>query len=617
MTMTTTRVALAQINPTVGDFDLNKSLILNSLTLAQRAGCDIVVFPELAVCGYPPEDLLLRKSFLEKCRDTTVEIATKVKDMVALVGTPWQYNWGNHRRAFNHNGNELFNSAVIMANGKIQDIYFKTELPNYGVFDEKRYFSRLDTPECLLFVLNGLRFGVTICEDIWIYPSPVQTLAGMNNVDITLNLSASPFFAGKLEESRYSALHNYCSHTGSSLVYCNLVGGQDSLVFDGTSVVMDSTGEVHHMAERFEEDLLIADLDSTTFARKYKQDLGYVYRDYYQTTATLDRTFAYEFGPNPMTNRPPARKENTAIFEGWLHNNHIEEIYLALVLGLQDYVIKNGFEKVVIGNSGGIDSALVTALAVEALGNENVIGITMPSRITSDNTQDDAIILMENFGIQQDVIRIESLATSYSDVIAFSRTWSSAVQENPVVWENIQARIRGNILMALSNQFGWLVLSTGNKSETAVGYCTLYGDMAGGFSPIKDVRKLQVYALVDYVNTLRRRKGLAGIPESIIERPPSAELSADQVDTDALGPYEYLDEIVRRYVEQDQSRVEVIDHFKSLMFPKIEDPVDYAKKMMRMIDRNEYKRRQGCPGIKITPKAFGKDRRMPITNGYS
>jgi NAD+ synthase (glutamine-hydrolysing) len=612
-----TRVALAQINVVVGDISTNTEKIIEHIYRAKDYKCDIVVFPELAVCGYPPEDLLMRKSFLDRCHEAVKEISQHVSHITALVGSPWLFGWGDHRRAFNHNGKELFNSAVLMANRGIQDIYFKTELPNYGVFDEKRYFSRLDDPECLIFVMNGLRFNITICEDIWIWPSPVQRLAGMNDVDVTLNLSASPFYAGKLEEARHQALQNFCTHTGSSLVYTNLVGGQDELVFDGTSVVMDANGHVHHMANRFEEDFLVVDLNEA-FSRKREQ--AYPFRDYYPTTSAIERTFAAKLEPCPESNRTIGIHEsNTAEFLSWLEDRHIEEIYFVIVLGLRDYVRKNGFQKVVIGESGGIDSAVVTALAVAALGSENVIAVTMPSLITSDETKGDAILLAENFGILCETIPIQPTFVEYHNALRNMEAWNRKDKTHSlkeVVSENLQARIRGNILMALSNEFGWLVLSTGNKSETAVGYCTLYGDMAGGFSPIKDVPKTKIWELAELINEIRIVDGLLGIPESIIKRPPTAELSVGQSDEKALGPYDYVDQVVESYVEQGSPRSEIIANFRSLVFPAMEDPAANAVKIMDLIDRNEYKRRQGPPGVKITPVAFGKDRRMPITNRF-
>jgi NAD+ synthase (glutamine-hydrolysing) len=617
--MTTTRVALAQINPTVGDFDLNKSLILNSLTLAQRAGCDIIVFPELVVCGYPPEDLLLKQSFLTKCHEAVESIAEEATDIVALVGSPWKFNWGKHRHEFNRNGEELYNAAVILADGKVQDVYFKTELPNYGVFDEKRYFSRLETPECLVFVMNGVRFCITICEDIWVEQSPVRTLAAMNNVDVTLNLSASPFFAGKLTTSRYEALSQYCLKTGTSLIYTNLIGGQDSLIFDGTSLVMDHRGKIRYVAKRFEEDFLVVDLDESFMKNKTE---GYMFRDYYSTTSSIERDFAQKFetiGNAKSTIQPDTPQQHgpfddfTDVLRG---QTEVEEVYLALKRGLIDYVDKNGFPKVVVAVSGGIDSAVTLALAVETLGINRVVGITMPSRITSDDTQDDAVTLMENFGIQQDTIHIEHLVNMYIESIAHSKIWANALEENPVVWENIQARIRGNVLMALSNQFGWLVLSTGNKSETAVGYCTLYGDMVGGFSILKDVYKTLVYKIGHYINMKRHERGLLGIPISTFERPPSAELAEGQTDEEVLGPYSVLDKVLEAYIEKEMSVTEVKEFFGALAFPPLKDMKAYVEKIVRMVDRNEYKRRQSCPGVKITPKDFGKDRRLPITNAY-
>ena len=392
------RVALAQINTTVGDIDGNWGKILNGIQEAKDEGCDIIVFPELAICGYPPEDLLLRKSFLHECHSSVLNLAKHANGITALVGSPWKYKWGEHRRSYNHNGEELYNAAVLMSQGKIQDIYFKTELPNYGPFDEKRYFSRLDDPECLVFIMNGLRFNITICEDVWIWPSPVQTLAGMNDVDVTLNLSASPFYVNKLEDRSY-VLQKFCEHTGSSMVYTNLVGCQDELIFDGSSMVLDAWGGVQHMAERFQEDLMIVDLDAETYTRK-REDRGYLFRDYYGTTATIERTFAYVVEPNTLPEVHKSHKSNTTFFEGWLHGDaENEEMWGALVLGIKDYVTKNGFTDVVLGVSGGIDSSVVLALAVEALGHEHVHAISMPSWVSSEDTRNDAQILAKNFEV--------------------------------------------------------------------------------------------------------------------------------------------------------------------------------------------------------------------------
>ena len=613
------RVALAQINPKVGNLNLNREFIIDWIRTAQSQGCDLIVFPELSVCGYPPEDLLLKQSFLSRCKESVEMIAEETKGIVALVGSPWKFNWGKHRHEFNKNGEELFNSAVVLADQGIQDVYFKTELPNYGVFDERRYFSRLETPECLVFILNGVRFCVTICEDIWIEQSPIRTLAGMNNIDVTLNLSASPFFAGKLATSRYEALTQYCLKTTTTLVYVNNVGGQDELIFDGSSMVIDNRGKVRYMADRFTSDLLMVDLDESFV--KSNTDT-YLFRDFYPTTSSIERDYAPKFAPNPNKPSPSLlqlgneRRVTDKLFDVIQQQTGTDEIYHALVKGLQDYVNKNGFYEVVIGESGGIDSAVTTAIAVEALGASRVIGVTMPSLITSDDTKDDAILLMKNFGIEYGIVPIQPTYVQYNTEIQNSSLWKSVTRGGKsVVQENLQARVRGNILMAFSNQFGWLVLSTGNKSETAVGYCTLYGDMAGGFNVLKDVYKTQVRALARHINTLRSRKNLLGIPESILTRPPSAELSVGQTDEATLGAYTLLDPVLEAYIERELS---VDDIQKSLSGTLLvhKAPDDYVRTIVQKVDRNEYKRRQSCPGIKITPRAFGKDRRMPITNGY-
>jgi len=634
--MNPVRVALAQINPTVGDLRKNESLILDALNEAQKSCCDIIVFPELAVSGYPPEDLLLKQSFLKECKETVERIASKVGNIVALLGAPWKFNWGKHRHEFNRNGEELYNSAMILAHGQIQDAYFKTELPNYGVFDEKRYFSRLETPECLIFVMNGIRFYVTICEDIWIDQSSVRTLAAMNNVDVTLNLSASPFYAGKLVDSRYEALAGYCKRTTSSLVYTNLVGGQDELVFDGTSMILDYRGVVFHIAERFKEDLLVIDLDET-FVKQHEDTERYQFRDYYPTTSSIERDFAQRFDPNPIKDRPPVgagdsdkRLRLTTTFRNLDHENRekrkdgspepneddIKEVFEALILGTTDYVNKCGFKKVLVGMSGGIDSAVTCALAVEALGPDRVVGITMPSMFTSNETENDALATMSNLEIEASCVPIEPLTRLYHGAIDISILWKEKGEGKGVVWENIQARIRGNLLMIFSNQYDWLVLSTGNKSETAVGYSTLYGDMVGGFAVLKDVYKTVVQELAPYINKVRAERGLLGIPESTLKRPPTAELSPGQTDEKALGPYWLLDQILKLYIEKEMSLSEIKEHLRDVLVGP-DYTLGHVDKVVRMVDRNEYKRRQGPPGIKITPRAFGKDRRMPIVNHFN
>ncbi len=537
------RVALSQINSTVGDFEGNVSKILEAIRRAKGEAADIVVFPELAVCGYPPEDLLLRPGFLRDCRRAVENVARSCEGIIALVGFAEE------------DGGRVYNAAGVIRDADIAAVYRKIELPNYGVFDEKRYFS--PGSGCVVFEAKKVPLMVTICEDVWVEKGAVERDARAGGARVVLNLSASPFHAGKLEERR-EVLAGFARRAGVFVCYANLVGGQDELVFDGGSLVVDPGGEVLASATRFEEDLLVVDLP---------------------VGAADERTL-------------PGRRAPES--EG------PEEIYRALVLGTGDYVRKNGFEKVVIGLSGGIDSSLTAAIAVEALGNKNVIGVTMPSRYTSQETRGDAARVAENLDISLLTAPVEEIFSAYLTTLREP----FGPNEPGIEHENLQARIRGNILMALSNRFGWLVLTTGNKSETAVGYCTLYGDMAGGFAIIKDVPKTLVYELSHYVNEHRRREI---IPRGVLERAPSAELRPDQKDEDSLPPYETLDPILKAYVEEDRTP----DEIAAAGY----DP-ELVQEVVRMVDRSEYKRRQAPPGVKITPRAFGRDRRLPITNRY-
>jgi NAD+ synthase (glutamine-hydrolysing) len=517
--------------------------IIAAIGQARDAGADIVTLPELAVCGYPPEDLLLRQDFLRTTRAALEVVIPKSKGIIAVVGF-----------ADSVDGN-VYNAAAVINDAHLVGTYHKVELPNYGVFDEERYFC--PGTECSDFHVGGISLAVNICEDIWIPGSPAEHCALNSDARISLNISASPFHAGKLGVRR-KILIDFAKRTNTLVFYNNLVGGQDELVFDGRSLVVSPEGEVLACAKLFEEDLLIFD---------------------------TERGDSHN------------RKEDCQVPEIGIP----EEVRKALVLGTGDYVRKNGFKKVVIGLSGGIDSSLTAAIAVEALGKENVIGVTMPSQYTSHETRSDAELLAENLGIRLITVPVRSIFSSYLDMLAEPFGSGAPGIES----ENLQARIRGNILMALSNRFGWLVLTTGNKSETAVGYCTLYGDMAGGFAVIKDVPKTLVYQVSEYIN---EKSGWEVIPDSVLQRPPTAELRPDQKDEDSLPPYSILDPILQAYVEEDRSPDEIIaDGFDA----------QTVKEVIRMVDRNEYKRRQAPPGVKITPKAFGKDRRLPITNRYS
>jgi NAD+ synthase (glutamine-hydrolysing) len=552
--MPTLRISLAQINPTVGDFDKNADKIIKAIDDAKKANVDIVTFPELAICGYPPEDLLLKNKFLQDNRSALENITKHTEGISVIVGFADMFD-GN-----------VYNAAALISDRRLISIYHKVELPNYGVFDEKRYF----TPgnDGLTFEINGIKASVNICEDVWIVGSKVEDYVRDNQVRMVFNISSSPFHAGKLS-TRRDILMGFARRNNTYICYNNLVGGQDELVFDGGSLIISPQGELIARAKRFEEELLIADVEiegSTNVILKQKD---------------TDHPIEY----------PPT---NSASLD------RIEEVYSALVLGTGDYIRKNGFKKVVLGLSGGIDSSLTAAIAVDALGKENVIGITMPSQYTSSETRSDAQILAENLEIQFITVPINHTFITYLD--ALKEPFGEG--EYGIEVENLQARIRGNILMAMSNRFGWLVLTTGNKSEMAVGYCTLYGDMAGGFAVIKDVPKTLVYELSDYVNQKTQKEI---IPVSVIKRPPTAELRPNQKDEDSLPPYAILDPILRAYVEDDKSLSDICASGFS---------IDTVRDVLRMVDRSEYKRRQSPPGVKITPKAFGRDRRLPITNRY-
>ena len=542
--MAALRIAQAQINTTVGDFAGNVEKIAAAVGRARDLDADVVTFPELALCGYPPEDLLLRPRFLGDSRKALERVIAGAGGVTTILGFPHFADGGVH------------NAAAIISAGVLINTYHKVELPNYGVFDEKRYF--IPGTGCQIININGVRVGVTICEDIWIEGGAVEKSMIESRAAIVLNISGSPFHAGKLA-ARCEIVGRFAKRTGAIVCYSNLVGGHDELVFDGGSLVVAPDGRVLATAARFEEDLLVTNIN-VSGADSHDSPAS--------TAAELGQT---------------------------------EEICAALVLGTRDYVRKNGFKKVVIGLSGGIDSSLTAAIAVEALGKGNVVGVTMPSQHTSSATRSDAERLASNMGIELVTVPIEAVYSTYVETLA------EPFGEGPpgIEHENLQARIRGNFLMALSNCFGWLVLTTGNKSETAVGYCTLYGDMAGGFAVIKDVPKTTVYELAEYVN---RKAGRDVIPRSVMQRPPTAELRPDQKDEDSLPPYAVLDPILRAYVEEDKSPDEIAAEGFD---------IDIVTEVVRMVDRNEYKRRQAPPGIKITPKAFGRDRRLPITNRYS
>ncbi len=562
------RIALAQVNFKVGDIAGNSKKILKWADKARKAEADLVAFPELAISGYPPEDLLLKKHFLIDCADALSALAKKIKGITAVIGVP-------------HASRDVFNSAAVVGDGRIVLTCNKVHLPNYGVFDEKRYFK--PARKVCVLNLNGTRIGISVCEDIWSEDVPaVQAWEG--RASILLNISSSPYHVGK-GNARAGLLGQRALSNNAYVAYVNLVGGQDELVFDGQSMVIDPTGNVIARARQFAEDLLIADIEEIPGREKTK--VGWERR-----------------GPGlrvDTAEHKTAARERRSNLESRLEKplQVLPEIYAALVLGTRDYVRKNGFKKVVIGLSGGIDSTLVAAVAADAVGARNVIGVSMPSRYSSDHSISDARAVARGLKIKLHTVAIEAIFKSYLKALApILKGGKPDITE-----ENIQARIRGNILMAFANRHNWLMLATGNKSELAVGYCTLYGDLAGGFAVLKDVPKTLVYHLARY-RTGRRKKVF---PESVFTKPPSAELRANQKDEDALPPYEVLDPVLGMYVEEDMSINRIAkEGFKKSLVVEVANLVDSA----------EYKRRQGPPGVKITPRAFGKDRRMPITNLY-
>ncbi len=567
------RLALAQINSVVGDVDGNAARIVEWLGEARGAQADVVLFPELVVTGYPPEDLLLRPGFVRAARRAVDKIAQAAHGITVLLGAP-------------HLDADLYNACFVLAHGEVRCIYRKRYLPNYGVFDEDRYFA----PSNDLFLLRfgDVRIGPTICEDIW-QPGPPATDLALAGAQLIANISASPFHVGKDREReemlRVRALDNSCF-----VALCNAVGGQDELVFDGHSVVLDDDGEVLARAAGFQEELLVVDVDPAAAVGRRLRDV--------RRRALARERVAVE--PTEIEFGAPREQQDATPLRIVPQLDDLEQMRLALELGLHDYVTKNGFGDVVIGLSGGIDSALTAALCVEALGAERVHGVSMPSRYSSAATRSDAERLAESLGIDFREIAIEPTVDSFTSALREH----FAGRDSDLTEENLQARIRGTLLMALSNKFGWLVIATGNKSELSVGYSTLYGDLAGGFALIKDVYKTDVFRLSRWLN---ERAGREVIPASIIERAPSAELRADQLDEDSLPPYPALDRVLEAYVELDRSREELSqDGFDA-------DVVDRA---VGMIDRAEYKRRQAPPGVKLRPKAFGRDRRTPITNRW-
>jgi NAD+ synthase (glutamine-hydrolysing) len=577
--MNTIRVALAQINPTVGDFEGNTRLVLDYLGRAQKAGADLVAFPELALTGYPPEDLLLRPHFVRENRRALDRVIEAAGDIIAIIGF------------VDTDGSDIYNAAGVIIGGKLVDVYHKSFLPNYGVFDEERYFQ--SGTRCPVFTFGDARVGVNICEDIWYPGGPTKLQSLIGDAHLIVNISASPYYASKSFD-RERMLCTRAEDNAVALVYCNLFGGQDELVFDGNSLVIDESGHICARGRAFEEDLIVADINiESVFSERLHDPRRR--REKVRVTAD-DSLYIINLGDrfNPNAERPslPERQESRL--------DDIAETYTALVTGTRDYVRKNGFDKVYFGLSGGIDSALTAVIASDAIGPENVNAIYMPTRYSSSESGRDSKLLAENLGIHFQVIEIEDTFAQYKKMLAPA---FDGLPED-VTEENIQARIRGNILMALSNKLRGLVLSTGNKSEMSVGYSTLYGDMAGGFALLKDVPKTLVYELSEYVN---KRGPRSVIPEYIIIRPPSAELRPDQKDQDTLPPYPILDRILELYIEKDLSA----ESIASKGFP-----IETVRWVLGRVDAAEYKRRQSPPGIKITPRAFGRDRRMPITNRF-
>ena len=570
------RVAMAQLNPTVGDFEGNTRKIIERLDEAQAFGADVVSFPELAVSGYPPEDLLIKADFIQESLACLQEIARHATRSVAVVGCV-------------DSGEHLYNAAAVLAGGRIAGMYRKIRLPNYGVFDEKRYFQ--PGTEAPVFVVRGVPVGVTVCEDVWSPGGPLlaQALAGAL---VAVNINGSPYHMGKWRQ-REEMLRIRARDYAIAIAYNNIVGGQDELVFDGLGFVVDAAGNVLTRGPAFEESLIVTDLDVEAI-RSLRR---------YNALRTPDalageglRAPVYTVATDP----PDARRPALPAAQETAPPGDVEEVYRALVLGTRDYVRKNRFRHVLVGLSGGVDSSLVAAIAADALGADAVTGVTMPSRFTSGDSRRYAVALAEALGTQTIDLPIEPMAKAYETALA----GEFAGKPRNEAEENVQARIRGTLLMALSNKLNWLVLTTGNKSEMSVGYATLYGDMAGGFAVLKDVPKTLVYRLARWRN---ERAGRDVIPAGVIARAPTAELREHQTDQDSLPPYEVLDPILKLYVEDDRSAEEIA--------ARGFDAATVAR-VIRMVDASEYKRRQAPPGVKITPKAFGRDRRLPITNWY-
>ena len=571
--MSSIRVASAQINTTVGDISGNCDLIGDAIGEARRIGADIVAFPELAITGYPPEDLLLSQHFVRTNRSALDDLVKRCKDIAAVIG---MVDFSEDR---NGDIKHIYNAAAIIVDRKLVAIYRKNELPNYGVFDELRYF----TPgtECQIIDINGVPVGVNICEDIWVNPGSgdAQCVAGAK---LILTLNSSPYEVGKLQ-TRIDLVTGLAARRGAYVVYTNQVGGQDELVFDGSSIFAAPDGEILTVAPRFDEAVTAIDIEVPEIDNQFSAP---------QTQFEVVRIPTSGFSTPDKTSLSAPSAE---VKDG------IAEVYSALTLGTRDYIRKTGFEKVAIALSGGIDSSVVACIAADAIGPENIVGVAMPSRYSSEGSLVDAQELADRLDIPLWRVPIEPAHTAFEQMLSgtFQNTIANTAEEN------VQSRIRGNVMMTIANKFGWIVLTTGNKSEMATGYATLYGDMAGGFAVIKDVPKQMVYQLARYRNSF---DGVPPIPQSVIDKPPSAELRPDQLDVDSLPDYEELDPLLKAYVENRLSSEEILAETDI-------DP-ETVSRIIQMVDRNEYKRRQAPPGVKITGLAFGRDRRMPIASRW-
>jgi NAD+ synthase (glutamine-hydrolysing) len=589
------RIALAQMNSTVGDLKGNLQKICLSIKEAKKQRADLVAFPEMAIPGYPPEDLLLRPRFITDNLEALEELKAHARGITVVVG-------------FVDRQDDIYNAAAVLHDGELAGVYHKIYLPNYGVFDEERYFQR--GHQSPVFVVKGVRVGINICEDIWYPDGPTVAQALGGEAELIINISASPYHAGK-GQYREKMLATRAKDNTIILAYLNMIGGQDELVFDGHSLIFDEEGKLLARGSQFEEELMITDLNIDTVLRarlhdprRRKDKLLFLQKESNRLGSTQDAIPIIEV--SRVEKDAPSKRKRTEkaplLTSGLRQALHpLEEIYQALTVGVRDYVRKNRFSKATIGLSGGIDSALTACIAVDALGQGNVVGVFMPSEYTSLESQEDVQALSKNLQIELITIPIWDIFKTYLKMLKPEFKGSPV----NVTEENLQARIRGNLLMALSNKFGWLVLTTGNKSEMSVGYATLYGDMAGGFSVIKDVPKTLVYEVARHRNAQDRKEA---IPARIFERPPTAELKPNQTDQDTLPPYEILDPILQAYVEEDKTFEEIV----ALGYRR-----SVVEKVVDLVDRSEYKRRQSPPGIKITPRALGKDRRMPLTHRYT